>query len=146
MEPFPGVEAPGGGPPEYPAEYAAVIAEGQKYLGYSYYWGGKTPPYFDCSGFVGWCYKQAGVIPESVVSYTGSLRAYCIQVSDASARPGDLVFWAGNSGESGAHVAIYIGNNQILDSSGSGVDYRPLTWHDSVLTRIGFFRPPKWME
>ena len=143
--PFPGNGNPGGGPSGFLNQYRAVLTEGAKYLGYSYYWGGKTPPYFDCSGFVGWCYHQAGVIPTSVYASTGALRAYCVKVPDGAQRPGDLAFWQGSS-ESNSHVAIYIGSGRIFDCSGSGVDYRDLTWHNSVLSFMGFWRPPAWLQ
>lgn len=148
-EPMPGVSTPGVGTPTYREEYRAVLAIAQQYLGYSYSWGGKTPPYFDCSGFVAYCYKAAGIIPESVVAYTGSLSSYCVKVPDASRRPGDLVFWNGSNGStdaSNAHVGIYIGNDRIIDCAGSGVAYRPVTWHNTVLNFAGYYRPPKWME
>lgn len=141
--PFPGDPSPGGSA-AYEHQYQTIIVEGSKYLGYSYSWGGKTPPYFDCSGFVGWCYKYAGVIPESVASYTLALREYCTQVPDDYRRPGDLVFWAGVPDESSAHVGIYIGNEHILDCSGSGVAYRDLTWHP-VSRFMGYWRPPLWL-
>lgn len=149
--PFPGWDPDNPEDTEYPGEpmpneqYDEMLKEAQKYLGYSYLWGGKTPPYFDCSGFVGWCYKYAGIIPESVVSYTGTLQEYCDKVPDGEERPGDLVFWNGTGGttwEGNAHVGIYIGNGKILDDSGGGVAYRDLTWHGTERF-AGYYRPPE---
>lgn len=46
---------PGYKPIDYPGlpmqteEYQKALEEAQKYLGNSYLWGGKVPPYFDCS-------------------------------------------------------------------------------------------------
>lgn len=143
-EPFPGDPSPGG-PGAYVSQYRAILTEGRKYLGNSYSWGGKTPPYFDCSGFVGWCYKYAGVIPNDVTSSTYGLRTYCVHIDSAYRRPGDLCFWSGNPDESSAHVAIYIGNERIFDCSGGGVAYRDLNWHP-VSRFMGYWRPPTWIE
>lgn len=146
---------PGYVPEDYPgepmrtAQLQAMLQEAVKYLGYSYKWGGKTPPYFDCSGYVGWCYKFAGIIPESVQSFTGTLHDYCTEVAEQDALPGDLVFWNGRDGTTwanNAHVAIYIGNAMILDCAGPGVDYRPVNWHSTVAEFAGYFRVPGAQE
>lgn len=147
--PYPGYDpTPYPGLPMGTPQLKTMLQEAQKYLGYSYKWGGKTPPYFDCSGYVGWCYKYAGIIPESVVSYTGTLHDYCTQVPEEDALPGDLCFWNGSNGttyDSNAHVGIYIGNGYILDDSGKGVAYRLVTYH--YQSRFaGYFRVPGAQE
>ncbi|MBQ3793783.1 MAG: C40 family peptidase, partial [Lachnospiraceae bacterium] len=41
--------------------FAAMIAEGEKYLGRTYVWGGSSPSTgFDCSGFVSWVINHSG--------------------------------------------------------------------------------------
>lgn len=142
---FPGyLPVPYPGEPMGTEKLQEMLEEAQKYLGYSYQWGGKTPPYFDCSGFVGWCYKVVGLIPWEVDSYTGTLHDYCTEVSESEALPGDLCFWNGSNGttwEGNAHVGIYIGNGYILDDSSGGVDYRLVTWHYQDRF-AGYFRVP----
>lgn len=144
FEPYP--EYPGG---EMPTElFETIMAEAVLYLGYPYTWGGKTPPYFDCSGFVGYLYKKYGVIPDDVVSYTGTLHDYCIKVPAGEEKAGDLCFWNGSGGttwEGNAHVAIYIGNGYVIDSSGGGVQYRKVTYHNQSRF-AGYFRPPSMEE
>lgn len=120
---LPDVGAGGGGsyfdydiPPEALADeqFAAMIAEAEKYLGYPYVWGGASPSTsFDCSGFVSW-----------VVNHTGwnfgrltadGLLGVCTPVSSADARPGDLIFFQGTYNTSGAsHVGIYVGNGMMI--------------------------------
>lgn len=146
--PYPGFDDDPDAPDmQYPGQpmpdtmYQTMLTEAQKYLGQPYLWGGKTPPRFDCSGFVGWCYKYAGILPQSVTSYTAAIRDYCYKVPADQARPGDLCYWTGN-GEQSDHIAIYIGNDQILDCSGAGVAYHPRSWHDTVLTFDGYYRVP----
>ena len=120
---LPAIGAGGGGsyfdydiPPEALADeqFAAIIAEAEKYLGYPYVWGGASPSTsFDCSGFVSW-----------VVNHTGwnfgrltadGLLGVCTPVSSANARPGDLIFFQGTYNTSGAsHVGIYVGNGMMI--------------------------------
>ena len=120
---LPNIGAGGGGsyfdydiPPEALADeqFAAMIAEAEKYLGYPYVWGGANPSTsFDCSGFVSW-----------VVNHTGwnfgrltadGLLGVCTPVSSANARPGDLIFFQGTYNTSGAsHVGIYVGNGMMI--------------------------------
>ena len=145
---------PGWDDPDYPglpmptAQLRTMLAEAQKYLGYSYVWGGKTPPYFDCSGYLGWCYKYAGIMPQSVVSYTGTIWDWCREVGtlvdESVAQPGAIVVWGydGTAWKSNAHVAIYIGNLMILDAASKGIDYRPLNYHDTVAERLGLWEVP----
>lgn len=103
-------------PPEALADeqFAAIIAEAEKYLGYPYVWGGASPSTsFDCSGFVSW-----------VVNHTGwnfgrltadGLLGVCTPVSSANAKPGDLIFFQGTYNTSGAsHVGIYVGNGMMI--------------------------------
>lgn len=119
---LPDISAGGGGyfdydiPPEALADeqFAAMIAEAEKYLGYPYVWGGASPSTsFDCSGFVSW-----------VVNHTGwnfgrltadGLLGVCTPVSSADAKPGDLIFFQGTYNTSGAsHVGIYVGNGMMI--------------------------------
>ena len=42
-------------------KFRRMIAEGEKYLGYPYVWGGSSPSTsFDCSGFVSWVVNHSG--------------------------------------------------------------------------------------
>jgi cell wall-associated NlpC family hydrolase len=71
------------------------------------------PESFDCSGLTMAAWRTAGVsLPHST---TGQLRAVR-KINRSELRPGDLVFYyAGLS-----HVAIYLGNNMIIDAPRSG--------------------------
>ena len=54
-DPVPSYEIPGEALTD--PDFAALIAEAEKYLGYPYVWGGSSPSTsFDCSGFVCWVY------------------------------------------------------------------------------------------
>lgn len=96
-------------------EFAAMIAEAQKYLGYPYVWGGSSPSTsFDCSGFVSWVVNHSGW---SLGRLTASgLYSVCAPVSAAEAKPGDLIFFQGTYASAGpcSHVGIYVGNGMMI--------------------------------
>jgi cell wall-associated NlpC family hydrolase len=95
-----------------------VIKIAKSYIGTPYRWGGVSPRGFDCSGFVYYSHKKAGItLPRSAAEMFKTGRS----VSKSSLKPGDLIFFhTYNLGAS--HVAIYIGNGQFIDSEdGRGV-------------------------
>ena len=105
-------------PPEALADeqFAAIIKEAEKYLGYPYVWGGSSPATsFDCSGFVSYVYNNCGLHWSFGRLGAEGLRGMCAYVSPESARPGDLIFFEKTYDTAGAsHVGIYVGNNRML--------------------------------
>ena len=105
-------------PPEALADeqFAAIIKEAEKYLGYPYVWGGSSPDTsFDCSGFVSYVYNNCGLHWSFGRLGAEGLRGMCAYVSPESARPGDLIFFEKTYDTAGAsHVGIYVGNNRML--------------------------------
>lgn len=97
-------------------QFAAMIEEAEKYLGYPYVWGGSSPATsFDCSGFVSWVLNNCGVGWNVGRLGADSLRHICTTVSSANAKPGDLIFFQGTYDTTGAsHVGIYVGNNMMV--------------------------------
>ncbi|MBO5081702.1 MAG: C40 family peptidase, partial [Lachnospiraceae bacterium] len=87
------------------AEYAC------QFVGNPYVWGGTSLTNgADCSGFVMSVYSNFGVsLPHS--STADRTQGYAVD-GLANAQPGDLVCYSG-------HVAIYIGNGQIVHASSS---------------------------
>ena len=108
-------------------QFAAIIKEAEKYLGYPYVWGGSTPATsFDCSGFVSYVYNNCGVGWSFGRLGAEGLRQLCTRVSAANLRPGDLVFFQGTYDTTGAsHVGIYVGNNMMLHC-GDPIQYTSL--------------------
>ena len=101
---------------EADANFAALMAEAEKYIGYPYVWGGSSPETsFDCSGFVCWVFRTSGVYDTGRRGATG-LFHLCSEVSAEDARPGDLVFFQGTMGdvEGITHVGIYVGNHWMI--------------------------------
>ncbi|MDD7796171.1 C40 family peptidase [Clostridium sp. 'White wine YQ'] len=66
---------------------------------------------FDCSGFVQWGYKQAGI---TIGRTTWDQINNGVEVSVSDAKPGDLLFYSDIS-----HVGMYIGNGQWIESPNS---------------------------
>ena len=95
-------------------QFAAMIAEAEKYLGYPYVWGGSNPSTsFDCSGFVSWVINHSGWNVGRLSAQ--SLLNICTRVSSSNARPGDLIFFEKTYNTTGAsHVGIYVGNNKMI--------------------------------
>ena len=97
-------------------QFAAIIKEAEKYIGFPYVWGGSSPATsFDCSGFVSYVYNNCGVGWNFGRLGAEGLRQMCAYVSPANAKPGDLIFFQGTYDTAGAsHVGIYVGNSQML--------------------------------
>lgn len=99
----------------------------KEFIGNPYVWGGTSLTRgADCSGFVQSVFKKYGVrLPRN-----SRAQANCgttIKVSEA--KPGDLIFYG--KGKTINHVAIYIGNGQVVHASSprtgikiSNVSYR----------------------
>lgn len=99
----------------------------KEFLGNPYVWGGTSlTKGTDCSGFVMSVFKKYGVnLPRNSRAQANCGTA--IKVSEA--QPGDLIFYA--KGKTINHVAIYIGNGQVIHASNprtgiriSSVSYR----------------------
>ena len=93
----------------------SAIRAGMTKIGSSYVWGASGPSSFDCSGFTQWAFAQAGV---SLPHYSGAQYNMSTRISASQLQPGDLVFWGGGGS---AHVAIYIGGDQLLHAFGREV-------------------------
>lgn len=119
-------------------QFASMMEEAEKYLGYPYVWGGSNPnTSFDCSGFVSWVVNNCGVGWSLGRLGADSLRHTCSYVSPANARPGDLIFFEGTYDTTGAsHVGIYLGNNMMIHC-GDPIQYADITssyWQQHFLS------------
>ena len=99
-----------------------AIAKAYTFIGVDYVWGGESYSGVDCSGLAMLPWAAAGV------SLTHSSRAQYWEgthVSLDSVQPGDLIFWS-SDGSAGSiyHVAIYLGNDQMIEAPTFGVPVR----------------------
>lgn len=107
--------------PSSSANVGSAITAGYRYIGNSTYvfGGGRTASdiangRFDCSSFVAWAYRQAGV---SLPAYTSALVGAGTQVSTSQMQPGDLVFF--NTYKTDGHVGIYLGGGKFIGAQSS---------------------------
>lgn len=93
----------------------AVVNYALQFKGNPYVYGGTSlTKGADCSGFVQSVYKHFGVSLPRTASAQAKAGKY---VPWNELKAGDLVFYSGNGGKSVTHVAIYIGNSQIIHAS-----------------------------
>lgn len=89
---------------------SSVVDYATQFVGNPYVWGGTSLTNgADCSGFVQSVYSKFGVdLPRTSYEQQNTGK----EVSYADAQPGDLICYGG-------HVAIYMGNGQIVHASNS---------------------------
>jgi cell wall-associated NlpC family hydrolase len=115
-----------------------VARSALRWLGTPYAWGGGDydgPTYgvngpddgwndgsvygFDCSGLAMWAWAQVGIHLPHYSGYQYGSGGY--HPSPAALRPGDLLFWSYDGTVGGIHhVAIYVGDDQVVQAPQSG--------------------------
>ena len=98
---------------------AGAIAWAKSKLGARYVWAGEGPGY-DCSGLVTMAYRSQGIY---LTHWSQAQYSEGTRVPVSQAQPGDLIFWNWDGGNID-HVAIYLGNNQIIEAPTFGVPVR----------------------
>lgn len=108
---------------------ASVVSYALQFVGNRYVWGGTSLENgVDCSGFTMRILGKYGVsLPHS----SKAQPSYGTKISASEAKPGDLFFYG--SGSSISHVAIYIGNGQIVHASNK---------RDGIKVSNAFYRSP----
>ena len=115
VTPLPPTPTPAPPPRERAVSGSQVVGIAMRYLGYRYVWGGTTPqPGFDCSGFVMYVLRQAGVpVPRDLWGQLNSGP----RVARSALRPGDLVFFQNTYRAGLSHDGIYIGDGQFVHAA-----------------------------
>ena len=102
---------------------ADIVAFAQQFVGHPYVWGGNSLTNgVDCSGFVHQVYAHFGI---STPRYSQAFKSVGQPVSYQNIQAGDVVVYPG-------HVAIYIGNGNIVEaqSTRAGItNSRPVNCH-----------------
>ncbi len=104
-----------------------VVNYGLQFVGGRYVWGGTNPNTgADCSGFVQYVLRNAaGVsLPRTSREQAKVGRA----ITSSEMRPGDLIFYTNSSGVVN-HVAMYIGNGQVVHAASRRSGIRISTWN-----------------
>ena len=95
----------------------SILERGMSLIGTRYRFGGTSEAGFDCSGFIGYLFREeAGMnLPRSTREM---INVDAPLVSRSNLKPGDLLFFATN-GRRGrvSHAGIYLGDDQFIHSS-----------------------------
>jgi cell wall-associated NlpC family hydrolase len=115
----PGAYFPQPAPGHAPAVSVGVqraISFASQQLGEPYVWAAAGPSSWDCSGLTMMAWRAGGI---SLPHYSAAQFAASTPISVIDLKPGDLVFWGG-SPSTIHHVALYIGNNLIIQAPHTG--------------------------
>jgi cell wall-associated NlpC family hydrolase len=107
---------------------SGIVGIAQSYFGVPYVYGGTSPSGFDCSGFVQYVFRQAGV---SLPRTASQQKAATTPVSNP--RAGDLVFF----GSPVYHVGIYVSPGVMIDAQRPGTT---IGYHSIWTTPSGYGR------
>lgn len=110
----------------------AIVEYAKQYVGNKYVHGGKSlASGTDCSGFTCFIYADFGYSISRTPGgqYSGAGRS----IDYSEIQPGDIICYSSNGGKSCTHVALYIGDGQIVHSANSrkgviigNADYDPI--------------------
>jgi cell wall-associated NlpC family hydrolase len=112
-----------------------LVALAESKIGSKYVRGAKGPNTFDCSGFVYWCLKNAGVSTSYMTSIPWRTTSRFQKISSMSSiQRGDILVFSGST-DSAGHVGIYLGGGKMIDASSSEGEVRKSS---SVLNSGGY--------
>lgn len=110
-----------------------IVNYAMQFLGNPYVWGGTSlTKGADCSGFTMQIMKHFGI---SLPHYSGDQAKRGTRIKSGDMRPGDLIFY-GNSRGTINHVAMYIGNGQIIHAASRRSGIKISTWNYRTPLRI----------
>lgn len=95
-----------------------IVRFAQCFAGVPYRYGGADPDGFDCSGYIMYLFHEFG----QELPRTADQQAVVGKpVAANDLQPGDVLFFAVNSGAEISHCGLYIGNSNFIHaSSGAG--------------------------
>ena len=109
----------------------AIVAHAMQYVGNRYVSGGSSlAGGTDCSGFTCFVYADFGYLLSRTPG--GQLAGAGRSIDYANIQPGDIICYSSNGGKSCTHVALYIGNGQIVHAKNS---------RDGVCVSMAGFEP-----
>ncbi len=104
-----------------------IVTVAKQYMGIPYMWGGTSIKAVDCSGLSQRVYMDCGILlPRNASQQARSGDEVDISGGWGNLQPGDLLFFGrprSGGGTSIYHVAIYIGDGQIIHSCAARVQF-----------------------
>ena len=94
----------------------SILERGMSLIGTRYRFGGTSEAGFDCSGFIGYLFREeAGMnLPRSTREM---INVNAPLVARNNLKPGDLLFFSTAGRGRVSHAGIYLGDNQFIHSS-----------------------------
>ncbi|CAH0127313.1 putative endopeptidase cgR_2070 [Arthrobacter sp. Bi83] len=104
-----------------------IVRFTQAGVGGSYVWGGTAFKAWDCSGFVQWIYRQAGISVPRVEQWRVGVRTN-------NPQPGDLVVQNAQGPDNWGHVGIYAGGGMMYSALNPSVGtlLHPIAWNSDT--------------
>lgn len=97
-----------------------VIKAAKSKLGCEYILGDSGPDTFDCSGFIYWCLRQAGVSCTRLNAAGFSNKTSWTKITSIDdLKKGDLIFFKSDESSRVNHCGIYVGSGDMIDASSS---------------------------
>ncbi|MBT2374244.1 C40 family peptidase [Pseudomonas fluorescens] len=106
----------GSQPYQLPVLADSILERGMSLIGTRYRFGGTSEAGFDCSGFIGYLFREeAGMnLPRSTREM---INVDAPLVARNNLKPGDLLFFSTNGRGRVSHAGIYLGDDQFIHSS-----------------------------
>jgi len=106
----------GSKPYQLPVLADSILERGMSLIGTRYRFGGTSEAGFDCSGFIGYLFREeAGMnLPRSTREM---INVDAPLVARNNLKPGDLLFFSTNGRGRVSHAGIYLGDDQFIHSS-----------------------------
>ncbi|MDE1168940.1 MAG: NlpC/P60 family protein [Pseudomonas sp.] len=103
-------------PYQLPVLADSILERGKSLIGTRYRFGGTTESGFDCSGFIGYLFREeAGMtLPRSTREM---INVKAPLVARNNLKPGDLLFFSTRGRGRVSHAGIYLGDDQFIHSS-----------------------------
>ena len=111
---------------------ASILADGKKFIGLRYLWGGLSDWGMDCSGLIWNVFRTHGMtIPRDADPQYRSGK----KVKLKRIKPGDILFWG--TEKYVHHVALYVGGDKMLEAPDASGRVRivPIRWRELIGAR-----------
>jgi hypothetical protein len=113
-----------------------IVSEARKWLGVPYVFGGTNRQGVDCSGLVRVVYQPFGITTPRTTSDMVAQGSPLRQVDRSQIGLGDLVMSHWNDEHANSHVAIYAGNNTVIEAPQPGQNVRITKLDDSYWAHV----------